>query len=131
MVKISRPDLSNIWRELSKVMMKCTSFHYSLLLRALKYIEKLYSMVFITTLKIKLICHLIIINYGNYQYSLTHIGIVTLKIENLFLVGQVFLNNCIISWGSRGQKTISQSSTEAEIVSQNEAVRDILFLNKL
>ena len=38
-----------------------------------------------------------------------------------------FLNNCIISWGSRGQKTISQSSTEAEIVAQNEEVRDILF----
>ena len=40
LVKISRPYLSNISRELSKVMMKCTSFHYSLLLRALKYIEK-------------------------------------------------------------------------------------------
>ena len=40
LVKISRPDLSNISRELSKVMMKCTSFHYSLLLRTLKYIEK-------------------------------------------------------------------------------------------
>ena len=40
MVKIIRTDLSNISRELSKVMMKCTSFHYSLLLRALKYIEK-------------------------------------------------------------------------------------------
>ena len=40
LVKISRPDLSNISRELSKFMMKCTSFHYSLLLRTLKYIEK-------------------------------------------------------------------------------------------
>ena len=44
LVKISRPDLSNISRELSKVMMKCTSFHYSLLLRTLKYIEKHYFM---------------------------------------------------------------------------------------
>ena len=40
LVKISRPDLSNISRELSKVMMKCTSFHYSSLIRTLKYIEK-------------------------------------------------------------------------------------------
>ena len=40
LVKISRPDLSNISRELSKVMMKFTSFHYSLLLRTPKYIGK-------------------------------------------------------------------------------------------
>ena len=39
-----------------------------------------------------------------------------------------FLEGCIISWGSRGQKTISQSSTEAEIVAQNEAVRNLLFI---
>ena len=39
----------------------------------------------------------------------------------------IFLEVCIIIWGSRGQKTISQSSTEAEIVAQNEEVRDILF----
>ena len=40
LVKISRPDLSNISRELSKLMMKCIYFHYSLLLIALKYIVK-------------------------------------------------------------------------------------------
>ena len=77
-------------------------------------------MVFITTLKIKLICQIILINYGNYKYYLTQIGLVTLKLENMFLVGKVFKNNFIISWGSRGQNTISQISTEEEIVSQNE-----------
>ena len=39
-----------------------------------------------------------------------------------------FLEGCIISWGSRGQNTIAQSSTEAEIVAQNEAVRNLLFI---
>ena len=39
-----------------------------------------------------------------------------------------FLEGCIISWGSRGQKTISQRSTEEEIVAQNEAVRNVLFI---
>ena len=39
-----------------------------------------------------------------------------------------FLEGCIIIWGSRGQKTIAQSSTEEEIVAQNEAVRNVLFI---
>ena len=39
-----------------------------------------------------------------------------------------FLEGCIIRWGSRGQNTISQSSTEEYIVAQNESVRNMLFI---
>ena len=39
-----------------------------------------------------------------------------------------FLEGCIIIWGSRGQKTISQSRTEEEIVDQNEDVINFLFI---
>ena len=38
LVKHSRPDISNIVRELSKVMMVAGEHHYKMLLRAIKYV---------------------------------------------------------------------------------------------
>ena len=71
-------------------MIKSTSFHYALLLRELKYIEKTIFYGIYYNPKLKLVCQIILINYGNYQYYLTQIGLVTLKLENMFLVGKDF-----------------------------------------
>ena len=40
-----------------------------------------------------------------------------------------FLEGCIIIWGSRGQNTISQSITEAEIVAQMKLLEMFYLLN--
>ena len=111
--------------------MKCTSFHYSLLLRSLKYIEKtiFYGIYYNTKNKINLspnnkkLWELSIFSDSDWDCDTQ-----TRKYVSVWVI---FQNNCIISWGSRGQKTISQSSTEEEIVSQNEAVRDIIFSKQI
>ena len=41
-----------------------------------------------------------------------------------------FLEGCIISWGSRGQNTIAQRRTEAEIVAQTKMLEIFYLLNK-
>ena len=108
-------------------MMKCTSFHYSLLLRALKYIEKTLFYVIYYNPKDKN-------NLSNNTNKLWELSIFSdsywacdTQTRKSVSGWEIFLNNFIISWGSRGQKTISHISTEEDIVSHNEAVRDILF----
>ena len=99
LVKISRPDLSNISRELSKVMMKCTSFHYSLLLRELKYIEKTIFYGIYYNPKDK-------INFSNNTNKLWELSIFSdsdwyceTQTRKSVSGWASFLNNCIISWG--------------------------------
>ena len=109
-------------------MMKCTSFHYSLLLRTLKYIEK--TLFYGILYKInrndsnlnfnKPLCELT-------MYSDSYWEVYT-KTRKSISGWASFLEGCIIIWVYRGQNTISQRRTEAEIVAQNEAVRNVLFI---
>ena len=43
----------------------------------------------------------------------------------------IFLNGCLISWKSRGQKTVTLSSSEAEYVAVADVCTDILFIKKI
>ena len=43
----------------------------------------------------------------------------------------VYLNGCLISWKSRGQKLVTLSSTEAEYVAVSEACTDIKFIKMI
>ena len=43
----------------------------------------------------------------------------------------IFLNDCLISWKSRGQKTVTLSSSEAEYVAVSEVCAEILFIKTL
>jgi hypothetical protein len=46
--------------------------------------------------------------------------------------GYVFkLNNCIITWNSAKQKTVSLSTTEAEYIALTTAINEALWLNQL
>ena len=38
----------------------------------------------------------------------------------------IFVNECLIGWGSRGQKMVTLSSTEAEYVGVSEICKEIL-----
>ena len=43
----------------------------------------------------------------------------------------IFINGCLISWGSRGQQTVALSSTEAEYIGITEICKEILFINNI
>ena len=43
----------------------------------------------------------------------------------------IYLNGCLISWKSRGQKHVTLSSTEAEYVAVSEACTDIMFIKMI
>ena len=40
----------------------------------------------------------------------------------------IYLNGCLVSWKSRGEKHITLSSTEAEYVAVSEVCTDIIFV---
>ena len=40
----------------------------------------------------------------------------------------IYLNGCLVSWKSRGQKHVTLSSTEAEYVAVSEVCTDIMFI---
>ena len=89
-------------------MMKCTSFHYSLLLRTLKYIEKT---LFYGILN-KINRNINNINYNKQLWELTMYSdsdwAGDTQTRKSISGWDSFLECCIIIWGSRGQKTISQ-----------------------
>jgi len=43
----------------------------------------------------------------------------------------IYLNGCLVSWKSRGQKHVTLSSTEAEYVAVAEACTDIMFIKMI
>ena len=43
----------------------------------------------------------------------------------------IYLNGCLISWKSRGQKHVTLSSTEAEYVAVSEVCTDIMFIKMM
>ena len=40
----------------------------------------------------------------------------------------IFYNDCLISWKSRGQESVSLSSTEAEYVAMSEVSMEVIFI---
>ena len=43
----------------------------------------------------------------------------------------IFYNNCLISWKSRGQKSVSLSSTKAEYVTMSEVSMEVIFIKNV
>ena len=43
----------------------------------------------------------------------------------------IFYNNCLVSWKSRGQKSVSLSSTEAEYNAMSEVCMEVIFIKNI
>ena len=125
LVKHSRPDLSNGTRELSKVMDKATEGHMKELCRMIKY-----------------------------ALDTRHIGLKLKPEENdnklwelkaysdadfagdketrISVTGYVvYFMSVPVCWRSRGQKSVTLSTTEAEYVACSEVVKEVLFILQL
>ena len=43
----------------------------------------------------------------------------------------ITVNGCVISWRSRGQKSVTLSSSEAEYIAASETVTEMLYIKQI
>lgn len=126
LVKHSRPDLSNAVRELSKVMDGANYGHMKALLRAIKFVE--------LTKDYKLVMEMWYDN-GIIQWELKAYSDSDYAGDSdnrRSISGYIlYLNGCAITWRSKGQKSVSLSSTEAEYRAQSDAVTEVMFVKMM
>ena len=120
LTKHSRPDINNSVRELSKVLDSGTDAHYKQMLRVGKFIQ--------TTKNIGLKIQPNIDKNTPWKMN-TYVDSDWGGDKNnrKSVSGwTIFVNECLIGWGSRGQKMVTLSSTEAEYVGVSEICKEIL-----
>lgn len=124
LTKHSRPDLSNCVRELSKVNASSTEGNYKQLLREIKYVEQTKEKgLWFNNGEVKEGWKLTCFVDSDWEGDKSSRNSVTGWV--------IFLNECAIGWGSRGQKCVSLSSSEAEYVGITEISKDILYIRNL
>jgi hypothetical protein len=125
LVKHSRPDLSNCVRELSKVMMKSGKHHYQLLMRAIKYVmdTRLSGIRFEPS----------VFQDGPWVFeTFVDSDWAGDKETRKSVSGWcLFINECLIGWGSKGQNVVACSSSEAEYIAISDVVKKILFVRQI
>lgn len=127
LVKFSRPDIANSVRELTKAMDKATESHYKSLLRVLKYVMSTQDLGLVydsgTLINFNGVWKIVAYCDSDYagdpdtRISVTGYGI--------------YIGTCLASWKSRGQKSVTLSSTEAEYVAVSEVCTEIIFIKQV
>jgi hypothetical protein len=125
-VKHSRPDIANATRELLKLMDKPTPAAIKELHRTIKYVIntsiyglKMHSNFFDENGLFELILFSDSDWAGDKE---------TRKSVSGFCI---FLQGCPISWKSKGQKSVSLSSSEVELMARSEAAKEIKFIYEI
>ena len=125
LVKHSRPDLSNGTRELSKVMDKATEGHMKELCRMIKYALDTRHI----GLKLKPE------ENDNKLWELKAYSDADFAVDKetrISVTGYVvYFMSVPVCWRSRGQKSVTLSTTEAEYVACSEVVKEVLFILQL
>ena len=125
LTKMTRPDICNIARELSKVMRSATNGDYKALLSVIKYLEitKLAGLVLSPSRsrdgQDELLAY-VDSDWAGDTY--------TRKSVSGWIL---YLNGSVLTWGSRGQRTVTLSSSTAEYVALTETVKEVLFANMI
>ena len=121
LTKHSRPDISNAVRELTKVMDKPNRSHYKEMTRVIKHVlDTRFKGLKIAPLLVELVWTLVVFSDSDWA---------TDKNDRKSVSGyMIFLNGVLICWRSKGQSTVSLSSSEAEWYACSEAVKEIPFI---
>ena len=124
LVKHSRPDIANAMRELSKVLDKPTPAAMKELLRVVKFV--------LSTRNYGLKIEPRIMNDQNDQWDLvayTDSDWAGDKDTRISVSDYaIFLLGVPVSWKSKGQRSVTLSSSEAELVALSEAAKEIKFI---
>ena len=122
LVKFPRPDISNAVRELSKVMDGATLAHMKCMLRTIKFVMDTRQGVLNFDLREQEGKQWTLEAFSDSDWAGS-------KDDRRSIAGYcIYLNGCLISWKSRGQKHVTLSSTEAEYVAVLEKCIDIMFI---
>ena len=125
LVKFSRPDISNAVRELSKVMDRATPAHGKKLKRIIRYVLDTEKRVLNFDLREQEGSQWILKAFSDSDWA-------GAPDDRRSITGYcIYLNGCLISWKSRGQKHVTLSSTEAEYVAVSEVCTDIMFIKMM
>ena len=122
LVKHSRPDIANAVRELTKVMDRANQRHLQEGLRIVKFVLDTRNL----GLKIEpsilhvLVWHMVLWTDSDWGADKDN----RLSVSGLAL----FVNEVLVAWRSKQQRTVALSSSEAEFVAISEAVKEVLFV---
>ena len=122
--KHSRPDLCNTVRELSKVNKRGKVSDFVCMLQCCKFLFST------KNLGIQLERNELKCDWKLFGYSDSDWGNDLDSRKNITGI-EVFINGNLISWGSRGQKTVSLASAHAEYVALSEVCREVLYMKYL
>jgi Reverse transcriptase (RNA-dependent DNA polymerase) len=122
LIKHSRPDISNATRELAKVMDGAGEAHLKMLFCTIKYVVDTKNRALYMKSN-NFNCEKVIIKgVSDSDYA----GDNDMRRSVRGYV--VYINGLLISWKSRGQKSVKLSSNEAEYVALSEMCTELVFL---
>ena len=125
LVKYSQPDLLNAVRELSKVNDGATKEHVKNLLRVIKFAIDTKNKVLVYKLNRTEENEWRLQAYSDSDWA----GDAD---DRRSITGFcIFLNGCLLTWKSRGQKIVTLSSSEAEYIAVLEVCTEILFIKMI
>jgi len=123
LVKYSRPDIANAVRELSKVLDGATPAAYKEMMRIIKYVLDTKNLA----LKVKPIQEdkeqkWRMLAFSDSDYAGDPESRISISGWAIYFCG------VLVAWQSKGQKSITLSSSEAEYVALSEAAKNIKFI---
>ncbi len=122
LMKHSRPDVANAVREASKVMDGATEAHYAYLLQIIKFVVDTGNRKLLFKCDVNENQKWKMVAFSDSDFSGD-------KDNRRSISGFViYLFGCPIAWRSRGQKSVTLSSTEAEYVALSEVTTEIIFI---
>ena len=125
LVKHSRPDICNAVRELSMVMDAGTQEHYKRMIQVMHYVQKTKQKVLTFKPKKEDDDTWRVNGFSDSDWA----G----DTDNRKSVTGwcIFVGECLVGWGSRAQRSVTLSSTEAEYVAVSEVCTEILFIAQI
>ena len=123
LLKHSRPDLSNAVRELSKSMDGATEAHQKLLYRAIRFVSDTRDWKLLLEPKKQVKWEIKAYSDSDFAGDAD-----TRRSVSGYVV---YLMGCPIAWRSKGQKSVTLSSTEAEYVALSELSTEVLFIRSI
>ena len=125
LLKHSRPDLSNSVRELTKVMDGATKGHLKAMQRVIKYV--------LDTKRWRLRMETGKTPRGAWKIEAYSDSDYAGDRDNRRSVSGylIMVNGCVVSWRSRGQRSVTLSSSEAEYVAASETVTEMLYIKQI